>query len=70
VLNPSAKWREKHPCINCDMGYGLCIYYGPVELRCCSICHHPGRWVTGAYTPDDIDEMVVEWSGRKVLRGC
>lgn len=51
------EWRKKHPCTNCDTGYGVCVHGLALDLQCCKHCHHPGRWGAQPYTPEDLAEM-------------
>lgn len=56
-------WTKKHPCGNCDTGYGTCAQGLKLSLKCCNQCEHPTRWASDPWTATDLIEM---WDGQEM----
>lgn len=57
LMRHAPKWIDKHPCANCDEGYGRCAQGWVFNTRCCATCAHPSRWEPNPWTSEDLEEM-------------
>lgn len=67
MTNKKPAWLTKHPCHGCDSGYIQCMQGANMDIQCCAICYHPGRWSSVIpYTDDEIKEM--QWYQQNLPR--